>query len=152
VLVGDVQGRTGYENELYALIRAGELSDKVSLCGHANDMPAAYLAADIVVSASTDPEAFGRVTAEASAMGRPVIATDHGGSRETVVQGVTGLLVPPGNVVELATAIGTLLSLDPGMRIEMGQEGRAYIAGRFTVERMCADTIALYRKLLGQTR
>jgi glycosyltransferase involved in cell wall biosynthesis len=152
VLAGDVQGRTDYENELYELIKVGDLSDKVSLPGHTNDMPAAYLAADIVVSASTDPEAFGRVTAEASAMGRPVIATDHGGSRETVVTGVTGLLVPPGDVVELATAIGTLLSLDPSMRIAMGREGRAHIAARFTVEQMCADTIALYRKLLEQTR
>ena len=148
VLAGDPQRRFDYENTLRRSISANGLGHYVTIPGHTEDMPAAYLAADIVVSASTDPEAFGRVAAEASAMGRPVIATNHGGSRETVIQGVSGVLVPPGDAKALADAIATIASLDAGARAVIGREGRAHIAARYTVERMCADTIALYRKLL----
>ena len=79
-------------------------------------MPAAYMLADVVVSASTDPEGFGRVIVEAQAMGRPVVATDHGGARETVVPGETGWLVPPRDPAALAAAIGAALALGPGER------------------------------------
>ena len=115
---------------------------------NSTDDSLAYLAADIVVSASTDPEAFGRVAAEASAMGRPVVATDHGGARETVLPGMTGLLVAPGSAVELAAAISQLLELDTSSLAAMGARGRSHIAGRYSLERMCADTLALYRKLI----
>jgi glycosyltransferase involved in cell wall biosynthesis len=111
-------------------------------------MPAAYLASDIVVSASTDPEAFGRVAAEASAMGRPIIATDHGGARETVLPNETGLLVRPGDAAALASALQQLAAIGPGARDAMGAKGRAHISAHYTVDRMCADTIALYRELL----
>ncbi len=148
VLIGDAQGRAGYEAELRNAIAAAELGGRVMLVGHMDDMPLAYLAADIVVSASTDPEAFGRVAAEAGAMGRPVIATDHGGARETVLPGVSGLLTAPGDTTALANAIAELAARDPRARAEMGARGRAHIAGRYSLERMCADTIALYRKLI----
>ena len=85
LFAGDDQGRTGYGEELASAIADAGLADQIHIVGHCDDMPAAYLAASIVVSASTDPEAFGRVPAEASAMGRPVIATDHGGARETIL-------------------------------------------------------------------
>jgi len=144
VLLGDAQGRAAYETELRNAIAT--CGARVALAGHAADMPRAYLAADIVVSASTDPEAFGRVAAEASAMGRAVIATDHGGARETVLAGESGLLVPPGDAGALAGAIAQLLDAD---RAAMGARGRAHIAARYSLERMCADTLALYRKLIG---
>jgi glycosyltransferase involved in cell wall biosynthesis len=149
VLVGDAQGRAAYETELRNAISAAGLGERVTLVGHTGDMPLAYLAADIVVSASTDPEAFGRVAAEASAMGRPVIATDHGGARETVLPGMTGLLVAPGSAVELAGAISQLLELDTSSLAAMGARGRSHIAGGYSLERMCADTLALYRKSIG---
>jgi len=149
VLAGDAQGRIGYEKELRSAIAAAGLSDHVALAGHVSDMPAAYLAADIVVSASTQEEAFGRVAAEASAMERVVIATDHGGARETVIPGVTGLLVPPGDSRALADALKSLVAAGEADRAAMGARGRVHIAGNFTVERMCADTLALYRELLG---
>ncbi len=149
VLAGDAQGRTTYERDLRAAIAAAGLQDHVTIAGHVSDMPAAYLAADIVVSASTQEEAFGRVVAEASAMGRPVIATDHGGARETVIPGVTGLLVAPGNPRDLADALCGLIAAGEQERAVMGSKGRAHIAGNFTVECMCADTLALYRTLLG---
>jgi glycosyltransferase involved in cell wall biosynthesis len=148
VLAGDAQGRTGYERALRDAIAAHGLTDRVVIAGHVSDMPAAYLAADIVVSASTQEEAFGRVAAEAAAMGRAVIATDHGGSRETVVHGETGLLVPPGDAQALAASVRRLIDAGAAGRAAMGAKGRDVIAQNFTVERMCAATLALYRELL----
>lgn len=148
VLAGDAQGRTAYEQELRTAIAVAGLKDHVTIAGHISDMPAAYLAADIVVSASTQEEAFGRVAAEASAMGRAVVATDHGGARETVVPGSTGLLVAPGDSRQLADALRSLVAASAAERSAMGARGRAHIARNYTVERMCADTLALYRELL----
>jgi glycosyltransferase involved in cell wall biosynthesis len=115
---------------------------------HLTDMPAAYLASDIVVSASTDPEAFGRVAAEAGAMGRVVVATDHGGARETVLANRSGLLVPPSNAAALAVALRALLGTSAEERVRMGEEGRAHVRTNFSLARMCADTIVLYRAVL----
>ncbi len=151
VLVGDTQARSAYEQELQRAISAAGLARNVIMAGHVNEMPTAYLAADIVVSASTQAESFGRVTAEASAMERPVIATDHGGARETVLPGVSGFLTPPGDSEALAQALRKMIAAGPAARAAMGAEGRAHIARNFTVERMTADTIALYRELLGET-
>lgn len=148
VLAGDAQGRDAYENELRDLVVAGGLEDCVIIAGHVADMPAAYLAADIVVSASTDPEAFGRVSAEAGAMERPVIATDHGGAREILVPNKSGILVPPGDAPALARALGAVLALGANERAAMGKAARAHVLEHFTVERMCADTLALYREML----
>jgi glycosyltransferase involved in cell wall biosynthesis len=113
-------------------------------------MPLVYAAADIVVSASTDPEAFGRVPPEAGAMSRPVIATDHGGARETVLPGVSGLLTPPGDADALAAAIADLLSRSPEQLRKMGEAGRAHIRGNFSLEKMQSETLALYRSMLRQ--
>ena len=148
VMVGDEQGRKDYVAGLDAAIVKNGLQHIMLVSGPCQDMPAAYLASEIVVSASTDPEAFGRVAAEASAMGRPVIATDHGGARETVVDRETGLLVPPGDTNALADAIHDLLARSDAERAAMGAAGRAHVQSRFTLERMCDDTLSLYRRLL----
>ena len=148
VIVGDAQGRADYLAELNNAIAEKGLAGTTTLAGHATDMPAAYMAADIVVSASTDPEAFGRVAAEASAMARPVIATDHGGARETVLADVSGILVPPNDPAALAGAVQNLLSRPAATLAAMGTAGRAHIAAHYTVERMRDETLALYRKLL----
>jgi glycosyltransferase involved in cell wall biosynthesis len=150
VMVGEDQGRTSFVAELEALIAQHGLQKVALIAGGCDNMPAAYLASDIVVSASTDPEAFGRVTAEASAMGRPVIATDHGGSQETVLRGKSGLLVPPGDAAALADAIHDLLSRSPEALAAMGAAGRAHIAANFTLETMCRDTLTVYRRLLAR--
>src|SRR5688572_27234040 len=105
VIAGDAQRRDTYREELKDAVGRYELHGVARIEEHIEDMAAAYCAADIVVSASTDPEAFGRVPPEAAAMGKPVIATDHGGVRETVLNGETGLLVPPGDVSALADAL-----------------------------------------------
>jgi glycosyltransferase involved in cell wall biosynthesis len=111
-------------------------------------MPAAYMLADVVVSASSDPEGFGRVIVEAQAMGRPVIATDHGGARETIIPGVTGWLVPPHDPPALAKAISGALSLGAGERYALARRAIAHIAANFTREMMCARTMDVYEELL----
>lgn len=149
VIGGDAQKRDLYREELKEAVTRYELDGVASIEDHIEDMPAAYCAADIVVSASTDPEAFGRVPPEASAMGKPVIATDHGGARETVLDGETGLLVPPGNVGALADALADLLTRPREELAAMGAKGRDHIVQNFSLERMCAETLAIYRELLG---
>ncbi|HEY4124132.1 MAG TPA: glycosyltransferase family 4 protein [Rhizomicrobium sp.] len=148
VLAGDAQGRDEYEEELRARIRDAGLSDHVLIVGHVEDMAGAYAASDVVVSASTDPEAFGRVAAEASAMATPVIAADHGGARETVLTNVSGFLVPPGDVKAMALALENIVATPQHGRINMGMAGRAHIVRNYSRERMCGDTIALYRSLI----
>jgi len=148
VIAGDAQGREFYVRELNDAIARSDLHGVAQVAGHIEDMAAAYCAADIIVSASTDPEAFGRVPPEAAAMGRPVIATDHGGARETVLPGQSGLLVIPGNRTALADAISDLLARPREDLAQMGARGRAHIARNYTVERMCEQTLAVYRQLL----
>ena len=148
ILAGDAQGRDEYENELRAQIESAGLSDRVLIVGHVDDMATAYAASDVVISASTDPEAFGRVAAEASALAKPVIAADHGGARETVLTNVSGFLVPPADVQALSATLEKIIATPPLGRINMGMAGRAHIARHYSRERMCSDTIALYRSLI----
>jgi glycosyltransferase involved in cell wall biosynthesis len=103
---------------------------------------------DVVVSASTDPEGFGRVITEAQAMGRPVVATDHGGARETIVPRVTGWLAPPRDPVALADAITEALRLDAGEQAAFARRARAHVAANYTREAMCGKTIDVYEELL----
>lgn len=148
VFIGDAQGRDEYVHELEGAIARHKLTDMVILAGHFGAMPIAYTAADIVVSASTDPEAFGRVAPEAAAMGKPVIATDHGGARETVLPGVSGLLTPPGDADALAAAIANLLERPKWELSRMGAAGQAHVRANFSVERMQQQTLALYESFV----
>lgn len=124
--------------------------DVVKVLPATDDMPAAYKLAAVVVSASTEPEAFGRVAVEAQAMGRPVIASNHGGARETVEHGRTGWLYEPGNAGALAEAMHAALSLEGWERAHMGMAGRARVASRFTVEAMQRATLAVYEQVAGR--
>ena len=120
----------------------------VSIVGDCRDMPAAYMLADVVVSASTDPEAFGRVAAEAQAMGRPIIATNHGGARETVVPGETGWLVPPGNSGALVDALGEALAMTAEQRSSMACNAISHVNLKFSLSKMCAETLQVYHEVL----
>jgi glycosyltransferase involved in cell wall biosynthesis len=148
VLVGEATRRDDYAAEIERTIKRQNLAHVVTVAGHVQDMPAAYLAADIVVFATIEPEGFGRVAAEAAAMERPVIATDHGGTREIVLPEISGFLVPPGDADALAAAMRKLLDAGAAGRAAMGARGRAHVLGHFTLARMTADTLALYRELL----
>jgi len=147
LLVGSEQ-RRGFRRELEAAIERSGHAGLFRIAGDCPDMPAAYMLADVVVSASSDPEGFGRTIIEALAMGRPVVATDHGGSRETIEPGVTGWLVPPRDPAALAEAIGEALSLGASGRSLLARRAIAHVASRFTREAMCARTIEVYEELL----
>ncbi|TVQ53027.1 MAG: glycosyltransferase [Rhodobacteraceae bacterium] len=148
MIVGDDGGAMG-ERLLRRAEALGAL-DVVRVAAACDDMPAAYKLAAVVVSASTAPEAFGRVAVEGMAMGRPVIATDHGGARETVEHERTGWLYPPGDVAALAEALDRALSLDASARAHMGMAGRARVANLFTVSAMQQRTLAVYERVAGR--
>ena len=148
ILVGSDQGRAHYRRELEGVIARHGLTNIVHIVDHCRDMPAAYMLSDVVISASTDPEAFGRVAAEAQAMGRPIVATDHGGARETVVPGKTGWLVPAGRAAPLAAAISEALALDPAARDALARDAREHVCANFDVRQMCAATLEVYRQVL----
>jgi len=152
ILVGSEQGRTGYVAEIKAEIARRGLDSMVQIAGESRDMPAAFMLADVVVSASTEAEGFGRVIAEAQAMGRPVIATDHGGARETVIPGKTGWLVPPGDASALAQALREALAMDRRAREALAARAIGHIRADYTKEIMCARTLALYQELLAEWR
>lgn len=148
LLIGADQGRTEYRKELEDTITAKNLGGKIRIVDHCNDMPAAYMLSTVVVSASTDPEGFGRVPVEAQAMGRPIVATDHGGAQETILRGQTGWLVPPGDSAALARAIDEALSLNPMQRAVLATRSMSHIAANFTREKMAEQTLGVYAELL----
>lgn len=148
LLVGSDQGREDYRRELEKKIMSHSLEEVVRIVDHCDDMPAAYKLTDLVISASTDPEAFGRVVCEGQAMGRPVIASDHGGSRETILPGVTGWLTPTGDSVALASAIETALKLDHAARTKLALIAIDHIRTNFSKTQMCDKTLDVYNEVL----
>lgn len=149
VLLGDPQGRDAYVAELKNLAEQNGVTDKVLIPGHFDDMPSAFAASDIVLSTSTDPEAFGRVAAEAQAMGCWVIASDHGGARETVIEGVTGWRVAPGDDAALRSALSNFM--DNGAPKDYdAQNSRAHIEQNFSKRALQEKTLAVYDRLLAQ--
>ncbi|HJS85050.1 MAG TPA: glycosyltransferase family 4 protein [Acetobacteraceae bacterium] len=148
VLVGSDQGRTAYSEGLWRRAAALGLADRLHLAGQCDDMQAALLLADVVIHASTQPEAFGRVVIEAQAMGRPVIAADLGGPAETVEDGATGWLVPPGDPLALAAAIDRVLALSEAARQAVGARARAAVLTHCTKAAMQAATLDVYREVL----
>lgn len=148
ILVGDCHEENGFIIELRKFIQSHGLEEKVKLVGHCADMPAAYLLADIIVSASSKkPEAFGRTTIEAMAMGKPVIATAHGGSIETVIHGENGWLVMPSNTQEMGKKIAVALQNRETLG-KMGRNGIKRVHQYFSTESMCESTLDLYNELL----
>jgi glycosyltransferase involved in cell wall biosynthesis len=155
ILAGDAPGRDAYREELIGLIACHGLDDTVRLVGHCREMPAAYLAAHVALTTSTVPETFGRTSAEAQAMGCPVIVPDLGALPETIVTPeqdaaeFTGWLFPPRDVAALASRISQALALSPGERAAIGARARTHVAGKFMLEQMQGATLAVYDELLG---
>jgi glycosyltransferase involved in cell wall biosynthesis len=147
MLVGSDQGRERYTQSLIAHAAALGVADRLRLAGHVEDMPAAMMLADIVLNASTNPEAFGRTIVEAQAMARVVIAADHGGARETIRDGETGLLFPPGDDGALAAAIDRVLDLPLDARIAWGRHARAVVSEVYSVAAMQAAMLDVYAGL-----
>jgi glycosyltransferase involved in cell wall biosynthesis len=152
ILAGDSQGRSGYVAELEGAIAEAGLGDTVRIVGHCADMPAAYALSDLAIAPSLDPEAFGRTAVEPQAMGVPVIAADHGATRETVVPGETGWLAKPGDAAAWADALQAALALGPEQRARMGAAAADRARRLYSVEAMCAATLAVYAQVLERRR
>ena len=148
IFAGDDQGRTEYGEELAKAIADAGLAEQVKIVGHCSDMPAAYLVADVAILPTIVPESFGRAAVEPQAMGRPVIASSHGGTVETVADGTSGWLVPPGDAPAWAAAMIRAIDAGSGRRAEMGLSGMNRTRQLYRVDAMCAATLAAYEQVL----
>ena len=148
VMLGSDQGRKVYKKKLIDLVQRYRLSRKIKFIEHCREMPLAYSLADVVVSASIEPEAFGRVSVEAQAMGKPIIASNLGGSKETILKGKSGFLYQHDDPRQLAKVLNTVIELDQDALNSIGNEGRKNITKKFDVEAMCDSTLREYKKLL----
>jgi glycosyltransferase involved in cell wall biosynthesis len=150
ILLGDNQGRSEYSEELEHAIIDLHLEDRVRIADHCDDMAVAYMMANAVVSASTEPEGFGRIAVEAQAMGRPIVATAIGGSKETIIPGVTGWLVPPNDPDALASALDKVLSMPEDEKNQIANQAMHHAHTYFTKEQMTAGTLLVYEELMGK--
>ena len=148
ILLGSDQGRKVYSKKLFSLVERYSLSKKISFINHCGEMPLAYSLADVVVSASIEPEAFGRIAVESQSMGKPIIASNIGGSKETVLNKKTGFLYKHDDPRELAKSLNTVIQLNQEELKLMGNEGRKNVAKKFDVELMCDSNLREYKKLL----
>ena len=148
IMLGSEQGRTVYKKKLINLVERYSLNQKVKFINHCKEMPLAYSLADIVVSASVEPEAFGRVAIEAQSMGKPIVASNIGGSKETILNKKSGFLYKFDDPRELAKSLNTVIQLTQDELKSMGNEGRKNITKKFDVETMCYTNLNEYKKLL----
>ena len=148
IILGSDQGRKVYKKKLINLIERYKLSKKIKFIQHCKEMPLAYSLCDVVVSASIEPEAFGRISVEAQSMGKPIIASNIGGSKETVINKKTGLLYKHDDPRELAKSLNAVIQLSPDELKSMGNEGRKNITKKFDVETMCQSNLKEYRRLI----
>jgi glycosyltransferase involved in cell wall biosynthesis len=148
LFVGSDIGNENYRAELEKYIDDKGLGANCRIVTNCDDMPAAYMISTVVVSPSLVPEGFGRIPIEAQAMGRPVIATDHGGTRETIIRDETGWLVAPGDVDGLTRSLHEAMSLDARGRAMLATHAMAHVAQHFTNEQMCRGTLDVYAELL----
>ena len=147
VILGNDQGRTVYKKKLERLVEQYNLTNDFRFIEKCEYMPAAYMLADIVISSSIEPEAFGRVSVEAQSMKKPIIASNIGGSNETIIDNKTGILFESGNTDSLSKKINEIINLDTLTLELMGKEGRKNVINRFNIEKMCLNTYSEYKKL-----
>ena len=148
IILGSDQGRKVYSKKLINLVERYSLNKKVKFIQHCKEMPLAYSLADVVVSASIEPEAFGRVSVEAQSMTKPIIASNIGGSKETIINKKTGFLYKFDDPRELAKCLNTVIQLSQDELKLMGNEGRKNISRKFDVETMCQSNLKEYKRLL----
>ena len=148
VILGSDQGRKVYSKKLINLVQRYRLNKKIKFIQHCKEMPLAYSLADVVVSASIEPEAFGRVSVEAQAMGKPIVASNIGGSKETIINKKTGFLYKHDDPRELAKILNTVIQLSVDDLKFMGNEGRKNVTKKFDVETMCQSNLKEYKRLI----
>ena len=148
VILGSEQGRDLYKKKLIRLSEQYRLTKQLRFIDHCKDMALAYKVSDIIVSASIEPEAFGRVSVEAQSMEKPIIASNIGGSNETVIDEKTGYLFKAGDAKSLSQKILKTLTIDETQLKLIGNEGRKNIVQKFNVEKMCFSTYSEYKRLI----
>ena len=148
VILGSDQGRDLYKKKLIRLSEQYRMTKQMRFINHCSDMALAYKISDIVVSASIEPEAFGRVAVEAQSMEKPIIASNIGGSNETIIDKKTGFLFESGNAKSLSEKILKLVTMDESSLRSIGIEGRKNIIQKFNVEKMCFSTYSEYKRIL----
>ena len=148
IILGNDQGRDLYKKKLIRLTEQYRLTNQIKFIDHCKDMALAYKVSDIVISASIEPEAFGRVAVEAQSMEKLIIASNIGGSNETIINEKTGLLFEAGDPNSLSKKIIRAVTMDDNSYKIMGKEGRKNIAKKFNVEKMCFSTYSEYKRLV----
>jgi glycosyltransferase involved in cell wall biosynthesis len=148
IILGSDQGRNIYKKKLIRLSEQYRLNNQLKFIDHCPNMSLAYKISDVIISASTEPEAFGRVSVEAQSMEKPIIASNIGGSNETIINDKTGFLFESGNSEALSKKIIEVLQLDESTLKSMGIEGRKNVIKKFNIEKMCFSTYSEYKKLL----
>ena len=148
VILGSDQGRDLYKKKLIRLVEQYRLTNQIKFIENCKNMPVAYKISNFVVSASIEPEAFGRVSVEAQSMQKPILASNIGGSKETIIDNKTGILFEAGNSEDMARKIIELFNLDESTLNQMGIEGRKNVINKFNVEKMCFSTYSEYKKLI----
>ena len=148
VILGSDQGRELYKKKLIRLSEQYRMSKQIRFISHCKNMPLAYKVSDIIISASNEPEAFGRVSVEAQSMGKPIIASNIGGSNETIIDEKTGFLFESNNAKSLSEQILRVLNMEETSLKMMGIEARKNVTQRFNVEKMCFSTYSEYKRLL----
>tara|TARA_B100000586_G_scaffold57212_1_gene39173 strand:- start:373 stop:1521 length:1149 start_codon:yes stop_codon:yes gene_type:complete len=148
IILGSHQGRKVYFKKLISMVEKYKLNQDVFFLEHYKEMPVVYYISDTVVSSSIEPEAFGRISVEAQAMRRPILASDHGGSKETIIEGKSGFLFKNNNPESLAENLNKLMETDKDKLQSIGNEGRKNVLRKFDVEKMCYSTFLEYKKLI----
>ena len=148
VILGSDQGRDLYKKKLIRLTEQYRLNNQIRFIDHCRDMALAYQVSDIVISPSIEPEAFGRVAVEAQSMEKLIIASNIGGSNETIVNEETGFLFKSGDAKSLSKRIIQAITMDESAIKLIGKEGRKNIINKFNVEKMCFSTYSEYKRLL----
>jgi glycosyltransferase involved in cell wall biosynthesis len=148
VILGSDQGRKVYKKKLIRLVEQYRLQNCIKFIDKCELMPIAYKVSDIVVSSSIEPEAFGRVSVEAQSMEKPILASDIGGSKETIINDKTGFLFEAGKPESLSKKLIHVLNLDESTLKFVGIEGRKNVIKKFNIEKMCFSTYSEYKKLI----
>ncbi|MDC0875689.1 glycosyltransferase family 4 protein [Candidatus Pelagibacter sp.] len=148
VILGSDQGRDLYKKKLIRLSEQYRMTKQIKFIDHCKDMALAYKVSDLVVSASVEPEAFGRIAVEAQSMEKPIIASNIGGSNETIIDGKTGFLFESGNPKSLSQKILKVVSMEETTLKTIGTEGRKNIIQKFNVEKMCFSTYSEYKRII----
>ena len=148
VILGSDQGRKIYKQKLLRLVEQHRLANQVKFIDNCKNMPVAYKISDLIVSSSIEPEAFGRVSVEAQSMEKPIIASNIGGSKETIINDKTGFLFEAGKPASLSKKIIEVMQLDETTLKSLGNEGRKNVIKKFNIEKMCFSTYLEYKKLI----